>query len=145
MRVLLDPETGELVEVLPGDVVGTEPYDFAGYKRATMAATREKRGVLKALDDAIVERAEAEGDYARKKSAAVETAKREHGSTVAPDIAKGKDDVAAALERREKARDMVRAWQERSRLCSEDRASLHRLGEWSREADPDGWRNGGGA
>lgn len=143
MRLLVDPETGEAVEVLPDLAIGTEPYDFAGYKRATMASTRETRAVLAELDAAIQEKADSEEHYLVLKARAVRAAKAEHGATVAEDLAKGDPGVAASYGRRDKARETVRAWQARLRLCSEDRTSLHRLGEWSREADPDGWRNPG--
>jgi hypothetical protein len=141
----VDSETGELYEGLPVDVSGTEPYDYADYKRATLAATREKRQVLAELEKAIEEKAEAEGEYRRLKAKAMRDAREKYGATMAADMAKGEDPlVVEALKRRERAVDMVKVLQERARLCSEDRASLHRLGEWSREADPDGWRNAGG-
>jgi hypothetical protein len=140
MRVLVDPESGELVEHLPTDLAATDPYDYAEAKRAVMAATRETREVLRQLDAAIVEKADAEKDYLVRKARAMEVAKREHGATVAEDVAKGEPAVAEAYARRDRSRERVRALQARARLCSEDRASLHRLIEWSREADPDGWR-----
>jgi hypothetical protein len=140
----VDSDTGELYEGLPDDVSGTEPYDYADYKRATLAATREKRQVIAALEKAIDEKAQAEGEYRRLKAQAMRDAREAHGATMAADMAKGDPAVVEAVIRRERAIDMVKVLQERARLCSEDRASLHRLGEWSREADPDGWRNAGG-
>lgn len=135
MRVLVDPETGEVVEALPADVIGVEPYDYAQAKRAVMAATRERREAERQLRVAIDEKARAEGEYRRRKAEAIVRLKREHGATVAADLAKGDPVVVEALERRERAVETVAAWRERLRLCSEDRASLHRLIEWSQTYD----------
>lgn len=135
MKVYVDPETGELVEVLPSDLAGTEPYDYAEAKRAVMSATRERREAERQLRDAIVEKANAEGDYRATLARLIPSAKAEHGATNAEAVAKGQPEAVAALKRRDLAVETVNVWKERLRLCSEDRASLHRLIEWSQNVD----------
>lgn len=134
MRVLIDPETGEMVEVLPNDVAGLEPYDFAQAKRAVMNATRERRTAERELREAVNTKAKAQSHYRKVKATAILKAKAEHGATVADTVASGQPDVAQAYEERIAAEGLERAAQERLRLCSEDRASLHRLIEWSMAA-----------
>jgi hypothetical protein len=140
VRTLVDPDTGELVEVLPGDVSETDPYSYEQAKRAVMGATREKRDALRRYEAAIAAKASAEKDYLVKKARAMERMRPIHGATMAEDMAKGEPEVAEAFRVRDEARDMVHAWRARLLLSSEDRASLNRLMEWSREADPNGWR-----
>lgn len=135
MRVLVDPQTGELVEVLPEHTHGAEPYDFAQAKRAVMAATRERREAERAYRDAVQTKAASEAIYRRELAKAVLLAKAEHGATVAEVTAKGEPAVVEAREAMIAAEGMERAAQERLRLCSEDRASLHRLIEWSQTYD----------
>jgi hypothetical protein len=144
VRVLVDPQTGEVYEALDADLVGGEPYDYAGARRAVMSATRERRQAERDFRAAVKEKGEAQAEYRRLKARATLEAKKEHGSTIAETLAQGTEPVAAAYERRIIAEGLEKAAGERLRLCSEDRASLHRLIEWSRESDPDGWRNAGG-
>lgn len=139
MKVYADTDTGELVEALPGDIVGTEPYDYAQAKRAVMAATRERRDAERELRDAVERKGRAEAEYRKALAQGILRAKGEHGATVAEAVAKGTDKVADAKAEATIADGLVRAALERLRLCSEDRASLHRLIEWSRQADPDDW------
>lgn len=139
MRVLADPETGELVEVLPSDVSATEPYDFADYKRANMQASRDHRQALSDLREAEKTAAKADADYHRELAKAVLEAKAEHGSTVAETIAKGTEAVADAREARLAAEGLARAAMEKVRLTRDDRAALAAMGEWSKKANADGW------
>lgn len=141
MKVLVDPETGELYEALPPDLVGGEPYDYADYRRANMAASREHREAIRALKDAQAKAAEAERRYREALAKEIVKQKAAHGSTVAPDLAKGEPHVAALREARDVTSGLVDAAKERLRLCQQDRAALQRMGEWSREANADGWRN----
>jgi RecA-family ATPase len=135
VRVLLDPETGELVEVLESDTAGVGAYDLPQFRRAVMGQTREKREALAELERAAEEQADAEANYRRVLAQAVIRAKAEHGATVAEVMAKGTDEVVEAHRRKVASEGKVRAAHERLKLCSEDRASLHRLGEWSAQQE----------
>lgn len=142
MRVLLDPETGELVEVLESDTVGVGAYDLPQFRRAVMSQTREKRDALKAHETAVKSKAETEATYRKELAKAILVAKAEHGATVAESIAKGEPEVVEAREAMIAAEGLERSAYERLRLCSEDRASLHRLGEWSKDQERFGGGNG---
>jgi len=131
VRVLIDPETGEMVEVAPSDVVGTEPYDYAQAKRVGLSLTRETRQTLRELEAAGKAKAEAERAYREALSKAILRAKNEHGATVAESVAKGYPEVAEARERMIAAEARERMLLEKRRLHSEDRATFHRWVEWS--------------
>lgn len=144
MRVLVDPESGEMVEVLPEAVIGPqEPYDYANYRRACFAASREHREALAAHDAAATEAARAESTYRKELAIGVLKAKTEHGSTIAETIAKGSDKVADAHEAMVIAQAKERTAMEKVRLCRDDADRLSSMGFWSREADADGWRQHG--
>jgi cellobiose-specific phosphotransferase system component IIA len=133
-RVLVDPESGELVEALPGDVVGVEPYDYAQAKRAGLGLTRETRATLRKLDEAGDAKAAASGAYRVALAKAILRAKAEHGATVAEAIAKGTDEVSEAHVAFLAAESREKALEKRLRLHSEDRATYHRWVEWSMRA-----------
>lgn len=136
MRVLVDPETGELVEVRPEDVVGREPYDYEGAHAAVLMQTRERRELERQYEAAQEERADAEVQYRRALGLAMIDAKEEHGATMAEKVAKATPEVLEAKRRALIAEGMVHAKRSRLALCAEDRASIHRLIEWSRDV----WR-----
>lgn len=139
MRVLVDPEDGELVEVLPDDVASTEPYDYADYRRANLQATREHREALRELREAEKTAARSDANYHRELAIAVGQMKAEHGATVAETMAKGEAKVAEAREKRLADEALARAAMEKVRLCRDDRAALAAMGSWSRQANADGW------
>lgn len=140
MKILVDSDTGELYEALPSDIVGGEPYDYADYRRSVMAQSREHREALKELREAIKKAAEAEARYRQELAKVLVEKKAEHGATVAPDLAKGDGRVVTLRAERDVAAGMVDVAKERLRLCQQDRAALQRMGEWSRDANADGWR-----
>lgn len=141
MRPLLDPATGELVEVLPEAVLGpAAPYDYADYRRAQMAATREHRAAVRELEERGRAKAAAEAEYRKVLAVNVGRAKAAHGATVAEVMAKGEPEVVDAIDKFRAAETLERAALEFVQLCRADRAALNRMGEWSREADADGWR-----
>lgn len=144
MRVLVEPQTGELYEVQDADLVGGEPYDYAGYRRAQMAATREHRKALRDFAEAATAAARTEREYRRAISVHLPAVKAEHGATVAEAMVKGVQEVGDAYEAKLAAEALERAAMEYVRLCRDDRMALNAMGGWSREADPDGWRNAGG-
>jgi len=138
-RVLVDPETGELVEVLPNDVAGVEPYDYAQSKRAGMGLTRETRQTVRELSEAGQRKAKADRAYREALSREVLLAKAEHGATVAEAVAKGQTSVSTAHEEFLAAESAEKVAQAKLRLHSEDRATYHRWVEWSREAPGSGF------
>jgi hypothetical protein len=139
MRVLADPDTGELVEVVPEAVLGLTPYDYREAKAASMRASLERRKAEGEYREAVTEKGRTEASYRRLKSQAVVEAKVEHGSTLANQIAAGREDVAQAKEDALVAEGMVYAALERLRLCSEDRQSLIGLVAWSRAVALEAW------
>lgn len=140
MKLLLDPDTGELVEALPEDTVRAEPYDYADFRRAVMANSREHRQALTAYEQASAQAATAEVAYRKALALALPGVKAEHGATIAEAMAKGLDSVSEALDAKLAADALERAAMERIRLCRDDRVALGGLGSWSREANADGWR-----
>lgn len=139
MKLLIDPDTGELVEALPADTVRAEPYDYADWRRAVMACTRETREAIREHETAVERKAATSRNYRRLKAQKMIVARTEYGATMAEAVAFDDEELADALYERTLAEGLEKAAQERVRLCSEDRASLHRLGEWSRAANADGW------
>lgn len=136
IRILVDPDTGELLEVEERYLHDWTPYDYREAKAAVMRASFERREAEKAYREAVRTKGQTEAAYRRLLSQAVTEAKVEHGSTLAVSIAKGRDDVAQAKEAALIAEGMVYAALERLRLCTEDRQSLTQLISWSRSADP---------
>jgi multidrug resistance efflux pump len=136
VRILVDPDTGELLEVEDRFLSDWTPYDYRQAKAAVMRASHERREAEKRYREAVQKKGEAEASYRRLLALAVVEAKAEHGSTLAVSIAKGREDVAQAKEDALVAEGMVYAALERLRLCSEDRQSLSQLIAWSRSVDP---------
>lgn len=136
MKPLLDPETGELYEALDSDLVGSEPYDYASFRRAAMTVSREHRAAIAEAQGAGNTLAHAEGEYHRELAMAVGRLKGEHGATIAETLAKGESPVRQAKEARDAAGAREKAAMERIRLCRDDRAVLLTMGAWSRQMGP---------
>lgn len=134
-RVLVDPETGELVETTDAEVVSGEPWDLATARRVGNGLHVARVKAETAFREASKEKAAAQSDYRRLKARAILRVKADHGATVAPDLAAGEPEVVAAYERRIIAEGMERAALERLRLCSEDRATFHRIVDWSKDTE----------
>jgi hypothetical protein len=144
MRVLVDPETGEMVEVLPEAVIGPqEPYDYAGYRRSCFAASKEHREAITDARAKGAKAARAESTYRKNLAQQLLLAKAEHGATVAEAVAKGTDEVANAHTAMLIAQSEERTAMEKVRLCRDDADRLSSMGFWSREANSDGWRTDG--
>lgn len=142
MRVLVDPDTGELLEVEDRFIQDFTPYDYREAKAAVMRASVERRGAEGDYRNAVGKKGEAEASYRRLLALAVVEAKAEHGSTLAVSIAKGREDVAQAKQDALVAEGMVYAALERLRLCTEDRQSLSQLIAWSRAQDSSSYPEG---
>jgi hypothetical protein len=141
--VLVDPDTGELVEVVEEVVLDLTPYDYRQAKAAVMRASLERREAEKAYRTAIREKAAAERAYRTVLSSEMLEAKVEHGATMAEAVAKGTQKVSEAKERAIIAEGMVYAALERLRLCTEDRQSLSQLIAWSRQVDASTYQEAG--
>lgn len=142
MRVLVDPETGEVVEAVPEAVLGPQsPYDYADFRRANLAQTREHRQALRDLHDAEHRAAKADAAYRRELAKGMLLAKAAHGATAAEHLAKGMPEVVKAYEARLIGESDARVAMEKVRLCRDDAQRLAAMGYWSREANADGWRD----
>lgn len=141
MRTLLDPESGDLVEVLDEHTVGGEPYDYGLYRASVMTQSRQHRKAISDAEEAGKDVGRKMGAYRLQLSLAIPRMKQEHGATVAEAMAKGEESVRTAHEELIAAQAIERAAMERVRLCRDDRDAGRQLGAWSREANPDGWRN----
>lgn len=109
------------------------PYDYREAKIAVLNASRERRAAESEYRIAIERKASTERVYRKALATEMLAFKEQHGATMAEALAKGTEHVGAAREAATIAEGRVYACLERLRLCSEDRASLHRLIEWSRE------------
>lgn len=143
MRILADPDTGELVEVEEKFLHDWTPYDYREAKAAHMRASMERREAEKEYRAAQQKKAETEVAYRRLLAQAVVQAKAEHGSTLAVSIAKGREDVAQAKEDALVAEGMVFAARERLTTCSEDREGIRQLVSMSRQISPESYEQTG--
>lgn len=136
MRVLVDPDTGELVEVVDAAALDTTPYDYREAKAAIMRATLDYKAHVRAYREAIGRKAEAERDYRRELATTIPQMKAEHGATNAEALAKGQPNVSEAKERVIIAEGDVYAEVELMRLARDNRVSISQLTAWSRSIDP---------
>lgn len=139
MRVVIDPTTGEQYEVVDGDLIGGEPFDYAQFRRASITVSRQHRAAIKKTEETGTRVAECEREYRKQLAIQVARMKELHGATIAEQMAKGVDEVALARENLSVAEAKDRAAMEEVRLVRADRESTQALGFWSREANSDGW------
>lgn len=139
MRVVVDPTTGEQYEVLDGDLIGGEPFDYAQFRRASMTVSRQHRAAIQRTKETGVAVASAEREYRKQLAVNVARMKEQYGATIAEQMAKGEGPVLEARERLAVAEAEDRAAMEEVRLARSDRESTQALGFWSREANADGW------
>jgi hypothetical protein len=139
MKILADPVTGELVEVLETSVLGLQPYDFREAKAAHMRASLERREAVAAYTAAIEELGKAERQYRMVLAQEMLKAKGEHGATIAEQVAKGEPRVLEARERFTVAEGMKYAALERIRTCDGDRTSVSQLVKWSEAVATGPW------
>lgn len=142
MRVLADPTTGELVEVLDADAIGLTPYDYREAKAAHMRASLERRKAAVAYEAAIRELAAAERNYRTLLAQEVLRKKVDVGATVAEVAAKGEAPVAEARERYVIADGMRYASLEVLRGCDGDRQGIAQLVKWSQAVATGPWGEG---
>lgn len=142
MRILTDPATGELVEVLPEATLGLQPYDYREAKAAHMRASLERREIVEEYTEAIKEVAAAERQYRMVLSQEVLDAKRDHGATNAEVVAKGQARTLEARERLTTAEGMKYAVLEKIRTCDGDRVGVAQLVKWSEAVATGPWGEG---
>lgn len=140
MRQVADIETGEIYEAADSDLVGSEPYDYASFRRMSMTVSRQHRSAIQAAKDSGIILARAKTEYHRQVALAIPGMKAEHGATVAEQMAKGELAVSEAKEAMDIAEANDRSAMETVRLVRSDRDAAQSLGYWSREADADGWQ-----
>lgn len=134
-RLLVDPETGETYEVGEESVIGTEPYDFAQAKRVAAKLSRERRAAERDLADRVKKHAAAEAAYRAELREQIVKDKSAHGSTAGLEMARGAKGVVDLREARDVAAGMVKAAEIKLRGCEGDRATFHRLVEWSTQRE----------
>lgn len=142
MKVYVDQDSGELVEHLPSEMVGLEPYDFRGAKAAHMRASTERREAVVEYVAAIREMGKAERAYRTVLAQEMLKAKDEHGATVAEAMAKGTQVCAEARERFTIADGMRYAALEKIRTCDGDRTGVAQLVKWSESVSTGPWGEG---
>jgi hypothetical protein len=122
----------------PVDHLGDQPLDYADARRRVHQLSQARRDTERKLGEAIKDAAEKEGVYRSTLATEIVKAKTEHGATVGVEVAKGSKSVVDARIDRDIASGVVDGYKERLRLHDQDRASLHRLIEWSMRVNPDG-------
>lgn len=144
MRILLDPDTGELVEVIPEAVHDLTPYGYREAKAAHMRASRDRRDAEKAYEAAIRELGRAEQAYRIALAQEVLKAKNTDGvgATNAEVVAKGTERCAQARLDYTIADGLRYAALERLRGCDEDRKGISQLVAWSRAVATGPWGEG---
>lgn len=108
-----------------------EPLEFDEARAAARDVAKARRDVVKQLEEAVGEFAAAEADYHKAKATAMVmlTAGGGVGVTEAQERVKG--EVRDELLAREDAKNKVMILQEKLESIDGERASLHRLIEWS--------------
>lgn len=139
MRQVADIVTGEIYEAADADLVGSEPYDYASFRRMSMTVSRQHRTAIQAAKDSGIALARAKAEYHRQVALAIPGMKAEHGATIAEQMAKGEPVVQGAKEEMDIAEAEDRSAMETVRLVRSDREAAQSLGYWSREANADGW------
>lgn len=140
MRVVVDPQTGEQFEVVDGDLIGAEVYDYAQFRRASMTVSRQHRATIKRTEETGKAVAAAEKEYRKQLAITIPLMKEKHGSaTIAEQMAKGEKPVLDAREKLASAEAEDRAAMEEVRLIRADRESTQACGYWSREAQGEAW------
>lgn len=127
MRALIDPASGELVEVQETQIKGLDPYDYREAKAAHMRQSSEHRHALMQYDTRVKEKADREREYHKQLALAIVEAKAKHGSTVAEKIAKGTDPVLDAHHALTLAEGLVTSAKEYIEVCKGDRVGISQL------------------
>src|SRR6185437_3299643 len=139
MRVVADVNTGELMEVVDGDLIGGEPYDYAAFRRSSMTVRRQHQDAIERTKETGTALAAAEKEYRKQLALAMPRMKDQYGATNAEAMAKVEKPVADAREALLIAEYEDRAAMEEVRLVRADRETAQACGYWSREAGSDGW------
>ena len=137
MRILVDPETGEPVEVAEGDVLGLQPYDFAEAKRAAYSVEMYYYKLVNQFRDAKNAEAAAERDYRRLLATRI-IEKREVErvpATLAETLAKGDEDVAEAKAETIRASGEVTAVWHLLELAKAMFVTVSQMTKWSERVD----------
>jgi len=121
---------------LPKKARPTEPYDYADAKAAGHKIAQARRIAVRELEEATLAAAEAEWKYhAVKTEKIAELRANEVGITEIQERIKGENDVNALLYEREKAKYLVLIAQEKLHSIDGERATFHRLVEWSMQVE----------
>jgi len=139
-QFVVNPEDGELLEVLPADYVQNgQPYSYPEAKAAAMRVTVERRRRIKDYEDACNAVGNATAHYRRELAKEMLVQKSRHGATMAEQLAKGQEHVAQAKE------DLIIAEGKRNAAWQliltndADRMTVTQLTKWSQSVE--GWEH----
>ncbi len=107
-------------------------YDFNEFRQFAQDIGNEHRKAIEDCKLAGEERAKAERAYRSIMTRSLPSIKAQHGATLAVEIAKGEDDIAALREDLEVAEVKDRASFQRVKLAEADRQVLLTMGSWSK-------------
>lgn len=108
-----------------------DPLDMDDARKASRRSSQLRRDAEADLRQAINDRAEKEGRYRKLLAKEIVRKRAEHAATLAVDLAKGEDDVRAAMIDFRIAEGMVDAHKERLKTIEGDRSQLKSLIDWS--------------
>jgi len=136
MRLLTDPESGEMVEVAETDILDLTPYDYSEAKRAHHAASKYYFSLVNRFRDAKNAEGEAERNYRRLLAIRV-MEKRGEGAaaTLAETLAKGDEDVAEAKKQTIIAAGECSAIWHLLELARANFVTISQLTKWSESID----------
>lgn len=114
------------------------PITYPEFRQGARDLAERRHKAVEELIEQINLAAIAEGNYQRTKAGAFVRLKKDCTATEAEARVKGEDDVAEAGQDRDIQRDLVKAGYARLDTIDAERATLHRLAEWSQRIDPNG-------
>jgi hypothetical protein len=115
-----------------------DPLDYEDARQALKASAERIRAAEDQLETQIKDAAEAEAEYRKalaRKIIDLRTGEKPKGATEAETLAKGSDAVAAYSQIRDVKRDMVKHAFAVLEDRRGDRASLHKVVDWSQRLD----------
>jgi hypothetical protein len=115
------------------------PLDLATFRTEARKIAKARRDAVDAIVTQIDLAAEAEGVYQKAKVTAWATLKKANKTaTEAAAVLKGQPDVVTAQKDRDIQRDLIKVGYARLDTLDAERATLHRIAEWSMKINPQG-------
>lgn len=107
------------------------PLDYSDFREAGHTLAEARKRQVQAIINQVKIAARAEGAYQAKKTAAFVRIRGNTTATEAENTVKGQEEVREAMEKRDIERELIRVGYEELRSIDAERATLHRLAEWS--------------